>query len=106
MSSDEYTVPASAVARARQSGDHAISLLREIYGSNTVVFHKGGMCEPGDYARSLLGQQVRLVIEDDHGMSNVVEGQLLGFGEGGDFEILEDDGLLHYGWPLLRVEPR
>jgi len=89
----------------------AISLLEEIYGSHTVLFHKGGPCEPGDYARSLLGQQVRVTLGyeplgDERGIPTVAEGKLLGFGQGGDFEILEDDGFVHYCWPALKIEPR
>ena len=83
-----------------------MSLLREIYGSNTLLFHKGGPCEPGDYARSLLGQQVRVVLGYNEGIEVVCEGKLLGFGQGGDFEILEDDEMVHYCWPLLKIEPR
>jgi hypothetical protein len=36
--------------------------------------------------------------------SDIVTGVLLGFGEGGDFEILdEDDGTVHYCWPMLDI---
>ena len=88
-----------------------VSLLQEIYGSHTVLFHKDGPSQPGEYARSLLGQQVRVVLDydppgDTGGVARVTEGQLLGFGQGGDFEILEDDGFVHYCWPMLRIEPR
>ncbi len=86
--------------------DHQVSLLQEIYGSHTVLFHKGGPSEPGDYARTLLGQQVRVVFRYDQGIAEITEGELLGFGQGGEFEILEDDGLIHYCWPMLTVEPR
>src|SRR5438445_187077 len=34
----------------------------------------------------------------------IVTGQLLAFGDGGDFEILEDDGFVRYCWPLLDME--
>lgn len=34
----------------------------------------------------------------------ITTGVLLGFGEGGDFEILEDDGFVHYCWPMLDIE--
>lgn len=88
-----------------------VSLLQEIYGSHTVLFHKHGPLEPGDYARSLLGQQVRVVLgygrcNDEHGIPVITQGKLLGFGQGGDFEILEDDGFVHYCWPALKIEPR
>lgn len=72
---------------------------------------------------SLLGQQVRVTLdkaddgpraEDDGDIpgdgpphENVItEGLLLAFGDGGDFEILEDDGFVHYFWPMLKIEPR
>ncbi len=68
----------------------------------------------GDYARSLLGRQVRVEFPDDDGVlllnendvNAVAEGQLLGFGDGGDVEILQDDGFIHYCWPMLKIEHR
>ncbi len=36
----------------------------------------------------------------------IISGQLLGFGEGGNFEILEDDGMIYHCWPALQIEPR
>lgn len=50
--------------------------------------------------RTLLGKRVRVRLDKDV----IVTGQLLGFGEGGDFEILEDDGCVHYCWPMLHIE--
>jgi hypothetical protein len=35
----------------------------------------------------------------------VVVGKFLGFGQGGDFEILDDCGDIHYCWPMLEVTP-
>lgn len=35
----------------------------------------------------------------------VQEGQLLGFGEGGDIQMLGDDGLVWHGWPALAITP-
>lgn len=110
MSSDEHDRP-------------AVSLLQEIYGSHTVRIPKSDPSRPGDYARSLLGQQVRVILDRTGDtpwipdMDNlpgtvvehedvVTEGILLGFGEGGDFEILEDDGFVHFCWPMLKIEPR
>lgn len=59
------------------------------------------------YERSCLGQQVEVYLGDDSdGDGNhrvVVRGQLLGFGQGGDFEILCEDGMVHYCWPMLNV---
>jgi hypothetical protein len=102
---------------------YTMSLLQEMYGSHTVLIPKVRPSVPGDYARSLLGQQVRVVLDrtsDNPWIPDwenipgsgpphedvVTEGVLLGFGDGGDFEILEDDGLIHYCWPMLKVEPR
>jgi len=92
-----------------------LSLLQEMYGSHSVLMHKDGRVEPGDYARSLLGQQVRVVMDytdgtthtvEEQGLPVITEGTLLGFGDGGDFEILEDDGFVHYCWPMLKIERR
>lgn len=56
-----------------------------------------------DEARALLGKRVRVHL--DHGDAALVsEGKLLGIGQGGDFEILEDDGFIHYCWPMLAIE--
>lgn len=49
---------------------------------------------------SLLGKRVRVKLDAEV----LVIGQLLGFGQGGDFEILEDDGFVHYCWPMLEIE--
>lgn len=57
-----------------------------------------------EYARSLLGRKVRIRLDSDkHDI--IVEGQLLGFGDGGNFEILTEDGFVHYCWPLLEITP-
>ena len=46
-----------------------------------------------------LGKHVRVKLD-----KNVVqEGTLLGFGEGGDFEIQQDDGFVYHCWPLLAI---
>jgi hypothetical protein len=58
----------------------------------------------GDVA-ALLGQQVEVVL-DTEPKQVVVRGQLLGFGDGGNFEILEDDGFVYHCWPLLEIIPR
>jgi hypothetical protein len=57
---------------------------------------------PRDEYRALLGKRVRVTL--NHEEKVITEGQLLGFGEGGDFEILEDDGFVHYCWPMLSIE--
>ena len=57
---------------------------------------------PRDERRALLGRRVRVTLDEPS--SVITEGKLLGFGEGGDFEILEDDGFVHYCWPMLSIE--
>jgi hypothetical protein len=34
----------------------------------------------------------------------IVVGVLVGFGDDGTFEIMEDDGFIIYGWPMLEIE--
>lgn len=48
----------------------------------------------------LLGKKVRVKL----GPETVVHGIFLGFGSGGDVEILESDGFVHFCWPMLDVE--
>jgi hypothetical protein len=51
--------------------------------------------------RALLGQKVRCSLGDN----TIIQGTLLGFGEGGDFEIQDEaTGFIHYCWPLLTIE--
>lgn len=57
---------------------------------------------PVEKIKKFLGKQVTAKLND----GLVTQGQLLGFGEGGDFEILEDDGFIHYCWPMLKIEER
>jgi hypothetical protein len=49
---------------------------------------------------ALLGEQVRVKLDEQV----IVTGRLLGFGDCGTVEILEDDGFVHYCWPLLSME--
>jgi hypothetical protein len=54
----------------------------------------------------LFGKRVRVTMEyakNDAGPI-VTEGTFLGYGEGGDIEILEDDQFIHYCWPALNIE--
>jgi hypothetical protein len=54
--------------------------------------------------RALLGRRVRVRLDDTG--QHIVTGQLLGFGEGGDFEIRDEaDLMVHYCWPMLHIEP-
>jgi hypothetical protein len=56
----------------------------------------------------LLGKQVTVLLcrESPGSPAVVSRGQLLGFGEGGNIEVLEDDGFIHYCWPMLEVRER
>lgn len=56
-----------------------------------------------DEIRALLGKRVKVIL-DEHDEGAIATGQLLGFGEGGDFEVLEDDGFIHFCWPMLHIE--
>lgn len=65
-----------------------------------------------DDVRVLLGQRVKVTLsypemdEQRENLAPVISvGTLIGFGQGGDFEILEDDGFVHYCWPLLDIKP-
>ena len=58
---------------------------------------------------ALLGKRVEVILDeggypDPQAPAVIVTGKLIGFGQGGDFEILEDDGFVHYCWPMLGVE--
>jgi hypothetical protein len=66
-----------------------------------------------DEVVALLGQQVEVLLAregtpaDMTVTKNIIsQGQLLGFGDGGDLEILEDDGFVHHCWPMLEVKAR
>lgn len=56
-----------------------------------------GMQDTGPHL--LLGKHVQVTLDENV----IVTGQFLGFGDGGDFEILEDDGFVHHCWPLLSI---
>lgn len=56
--------------------------------------------------RSLLGKRVKVTVCQGDGDDDavIVIGRLLGFGEGGDFEVLDDsDGFVHFCWPMLDI---
>ena len=52
-------------------------------------------------SRELLGK--RVVVTLDRTEQVIVTGRLLGVGQGGDFEIECDDGMVHYCWPMLEI---
>ena len=53
--------------------------------------------------RQLLGKRVKVTMDPDDPAA-ITEGTLLGFGDDGSFEIREDDGFVHYCWPMLNIE--
>jgi hypothetical protein len=53
-----------------------------------------------DKRKLLLGKRVSVMLAN----TVITKGKLLGFGDGGSIEILEDDGFVHYCWPALKVE--
>jgi hypothetical protein len=55
-----------------------------------------------DYAISLLGQQVRVTLDNEGGI--VSEGKLVRISDGGEVVVVDDMGLCHYCWPMLKIE--
>lgn len=54
--------------------------------------------------RTLLGRQVVVVMKyEDETCKEIAHGKLLGFGQGGDFEVLDEMGMIHYCWPALEM---
>jgi hypothetical protein len=47
----------------------------------------------------LLGKRVRVKLDEQV----VTEGKLLGFDEGGEIQLLGDDGIVWHGWPALKI---
>ena len=59
-----------------------------------------------------LGYETRPLPDDGTGFPNeefdqsrpvIARGRLLGFGADGAFELLEDDGMVHWCWPMLEI---
>jgi hypothetical protein len=67
------------------------------FGARVAVWR--GSETPADRA-ALLGKRVRVTLDE----AVVVEGRLLGFGDGGNFEIEQDDGFVYHAWPMLAIE--
>jgi len=61
------------------------------------LFHKQDLS-------SLLGKRVRVVLDHFDTRHVVVEGVFLGYGDGGEFEIEGEDGLVYHAWSRLHVE--
>jgi hypothetical protein len=58
----------------------------------------------GQLVASLLGKRVKVTLSTGTGWSLIEKGTLLGYGDGGDVQLLCDDGLVHHCWPRLHVE--
>jgi hypothetical protein len=64
------------------------------------------MTPNAEKVRRYLGQRVRVFYgRDEGGDSLVLIGKLLEFSDGGDFTVLDDNGFVHYCWPMLEVSP-
>lgn len=60
---------------------------------------------PMEKERALLGKQVKATLEhNEHGEYVIVKGKLIGIGIDGSFEIVPEDGMVHYCWPYLDIE--
>jgi hypothetical protein len=58
-----------------------------------------------DRNMALLGKQVRVTLDrPEHGPAHVTNGRLLCFGDEGTLVIVQDDGFVHYAWPMLDIE--
>lgn len=68
-------------------------------GLEDIVFGANVLAEHLRKTR-LLGKRVRVKLAED----KITEGIFLAFGDEGTFEIEEDDGFVHYCWPLLDIE--
>jgi hypothetical protein len=52
----------------------------------------------------LLGKRVRVLLSTDPDPHIVVEGQLLAFGDMGEFVVRDDGDEVMHCWPLLGIE--
>jgi len=72
------------------------------------------LCRPKHHHEGFLGKQVIVTLDREgvnpdgtaYGSNEVISGQLLGIGDGGNFEILEDDGMVYHCWPALEIRER
>lgn len=60
------------------------------------------MAEEWEHARQCLGKQVKIVLNHDDPQA-IVEGKLLALCDDGAFAVLDDGGMTHYCWPMLKV---
>jgi hypothetical protein len=50
-----------------------------------------------------LGRQVIVTLDDSEESPVIIKGKLLGFCDGGEFEIQHEDGFVHHCWPMLSI---
>lgn len=102
------------VTRAEEKGETVSDAIRKIAEAQppkkSGAADSGGTVKPEpmthDNQAALLGEHVDVFIGAEDGENVIVSGQLLAFGQGGDFEVLCDDGMVHYCWPLLGIRPQ
>jgi hypothetical protein len=90
-------IPAIAAGKPSGDGPPPVKL-----GDVFKPIERTSTADEWNKARDLLGEQVRIMLdlEDEHA---VVEGRLLSVCEDGSFVVLDDMGMKHYCWPLLKV---
>ena len=80
---------ALVIAAAKRQGVSAASVLRYTF---LAAYTAGAPLH-------LLGKRVRVKLDEQV----VTEGKLLGFDEGGEIQLLGDDGIVWHGWPALKI---
>jgi len=55
-----------------------------------------------DTPTHLLGKQVIVTLQDSPKV--IARGRLLRFGDDGEFVLQDDEGFVHYAWPMLNIE--
>lgn len=95
---------AAGFSRDYESGEGGFTRPYDMAAELQVPPAEGSV--PWSRYKAFLGKQVRVRLgtETDGVTPVVVEGKLLGFGDGGEFEVEESDGAVHYCWPMLEVE--
>jgi hypothetical protein len=102
----EREIADRAFALTRQGiiPQRAIELVRQ--GRDMAILHAmtGPLSLPAPW-HALIGKQVVVTLDyPAAGPPVIARGVLLGMGTGGDVEVLEDDGMVRYCWPALKIE--
>lgn len=50
-----------------------------------------------------LGKQVEITLDNNPESPVIVKGKLLSFCDDGEFEVQDEDGMVHYCWPMLTI---